>query len=407
MSLFSLDNILLDESVNSPSNVIDIDRMECLDDYTKNYSFVQEGYDFIIEMNCYYMAAEKAFFKTILESRGNDIIITESFDGFFGKIKDIIHKFIEWIKKVFKQFVVKMNSLFSSEKYIKKNSKLFAKFDSRDEFEFKGYEFTKINDVDVPKADALDAFQGDNNGEAYLDLWYDDGSQNLDMSNDSTKAARTAQTTALNNKLNKKLDELNDNVEDFYDSFRARVIGSDSKYDSSEYADELFRLFRNDYDEPTSITIDSTFVMDAYRRFDKYKDTVKSIEKTQKQIIKDYEALERHLDKMLKLNKGENNVNTLSIDTSSNTYVDTQIDVLKGNGGTGAKDGSKVYDKSTFDKMNNYMKAQSAKVNQMCAIHTQAFSAKLEAAKDCFKQDKKILYKALSQITKRSNKPNY
>ena len=51
MSLFSLDNILLDESVNSPSNVMDIDRMECLDDYTKNYSFVQEGYDFIIEMD--------------------------------------------------------------------------------------------------------------------------------------------------------------------------------------------------------------------------------------------------------------------------------------------------------------------------------------------------------------------
>ena len=43
----------------------------------------------------------------------------------------------------------------------------------------------------------------------------------------------------------------------------------------------------------------------------------------------------------------------------------------------------------------------------MCTIHTQAFSAKLEAAKDCFKQDKAILYKALQKIVKRSNKPGF
>ena len=43
----------------------------------------------------------------------------------------------------------------------------------------------------------------------------------------------------------------------------------------------------------------------------------------------------------------------------------------------------------------------------MCTIHTQAFTAKLEAAKDCFKQDKKILYKALQQVVKRSNKPGF
>ena len=56
--------------------------------------------------------------------------------------------------------------------------------------------------------------------------------------------------------------------------------------------------------------------------------------------------------------------------------------------------------------MNNYLKVQSSKVSQMCSIHTQAFSAKLEAAKDQFKQDKKIIYKALQQIVKRSNKSN-
>lgn len=107
MSLFSLDNILLDESVNSPSNVMDIDRMECLDDYTKNYSFVQEGYDFIIEMNCYYMAAEKAFFKTILESCGNDIIITESFDGFLERLKISFINLLNGLRKFLSNSLLK------------------------------------------------------------------------------------------------------------------------------------------------------------------------------------------------------------------------------------------------------------------------------------------------------------
>ena len=128
MSLFSLDNILLNES-STIDKSINIDNIGYADIELKNYSFVQEGYDFILEIGRDYMNAEKAFYTEVLGSYGDDEIITESFDGFFNKIKDIIRKFIEWIKKIFKEFVVKINSLFSSEKYIKKNQKLLNKFE--------------------------------------------------------------------------------------------------------------------------------------------------------------------------------------------------------------------------------------------------------------------------------------
>lgn len=406
MSLFSLDNILLNESNNPESININIDKIGYLDDSLKNHSFMQEGYDFILEIGKDYMNAEKTFYTNVLGSHGDDNIITESFDGFFGKIKEIIHKFIEWIKKVFKQFVLKINALFSNEKYIKKNHKLLNKFDSRDEFEFNGYEFTKINDTTVPAANALSAFEN-TSGAGYLttDNFYDNTS--LDISDDNTKSDRDIQTQNLNTKLDKKLDDLNNSLEDFYESFRGRVIGKDQKYDDSEYPDELFTFFRNDESTPSNITIDATFVSDAYRRFEKYKDVVKDIEKTQKNIIKDYENLEKYLNKLIKMNKEDNK---LSIDNSfSNSYTSAEIDILsstKTSGGSSLND-KVIYDKSSFDKMNNYLKVQSTKVNKMCSIHTQAFSAKLEAAKDCFKQDKKILYKALNQIIKRSNKENY
>ena len=113
MSLFSLDNILLNES-----STINIDNIGYMDTELKNQSFVQEGYDFILEIGRDYMNAEKTFYTEVLGSYGDNEIITESFDGFFNKIKEIINKFIEWVKKVFKQFVTKINALFNNEKYI-------------------------------------------------------------------------------------------------------------------------------------------------------------------------------------------------------------------------------------------------------------------------------------------------
>lgn len=393
MSLFSLDNILLNES-----STINIDNIGYMDTELKNQSFVQEGYDFILEIGRDYMNAEKTFYTEVLGSYGDNEIITESFDGFFNKIKEIINKFIEWIKKVFKQFVTKINALFNNEKYIKKNQKLLNKFESQDEFEFNGYEFTNIDKTNIPAANAQEAFIDETNGKGYFNNWYTKGDYNDTADPDRT--LRNGETETLNTALDNSLTTLNDNLEDFYDAFRGKVIGKDEKIDSNDYPNELFSFFRNDENTTSNITIDATYVLEAYRRFDKYKDLVKSIEKTQKDMIKDYEALEKYLDKMIKLTKSDSK-NTLSFTSvGSNKYVSGQITAL----GVTDFSAKTVYDTSTYDKMNNYLKTQSSKVSQMCTIHTQAFSAKLEAAKDQFKQDKKILYKALQQVIKRSNK---
>lgn len=412
-SLFSLDNILLNES-STINKSINIDNIGYADIELKNYSFVQEGYDFILEIGRDYMNAEKVFYTEVLGSYGDDEIITESFDGFFNKIKDIIRKFIEWIKKIFKEFVVKINSLFSSEKYIKKNQKLLNKFESQDEFEFNGYEFTYIESSNVPQANACEIFDSASNFNNGITQsltgnkgvnWnsYKTVVNNMNIEDDTTSTIRDNITTTLNNNLDTMTDELNDH-DDLLDKFRALVINkSNDKIDSSDFPNELFMIFRNGEDTPSDITIDSTYVMEAYRRFDKYKDVVKAIEKNQKAIIKDYEALEKYLDKFIKLNKEGKSQKISSDLSSSNDFVSRQINYIGGN----ELNDLQVFNTSTYDKLRNYYKKWSTIVNQMCTIHTQAFTAKLEAAKDCFKQDKKILYKALQQIVKRSNKPGF
>lgn len=424
MGLFSLDNILLENSsTTSPSSIIDIDNIGYVDKEVGSHSFIQEGYDAILEMNAYYCNAEKDFYTKVMGSYGDNHIINESFSDFFNKIKDIIKKFIEWIKKVFKEFVAKLAALVGSEKYIKKNAKLLNKFNSEDEFEFQGYKYTNIDNVSMPVAAALDAFNGEDAGQDFFKNMinkandetglnycnhsssaggYIKGSE-LAVGFDETERKRRVEVTdKINQALSNSIDSLNDSLDDYYELFRGRVLGETKKYDSKEFTDRLFEVFRDDSDSASSITIDSNFVMDAHRRFDKYKDTIKNIEKTQKDIIKDYEDLEKHLDKLIKYNKAD-----IKIDfdnSSSNSKTTAAISRL---GINSYSNGVRIYDSSTADKMQSWLKIQSSKVSQMCQIHTQAFSAKLEAAKDCFKQDKQILNKAIQQVLKRSDKEGF
>ena len=425
MGLFSLNNILLENDNTTSSSTIDIDNIGYVDNDVQRHSFVQEGYDAILEMNAFYCNAEKEFYTKVMGSYGDNGIINESFSDFFNKIKDIIKKFIEWIKKVFKEFVAKLAALVGSEKYIKKNAKLLNKFNSEDEFEFQGYKYTHIESYDgIPQAKAVDAFSGSATTNGVMDLSFADkfkGSAegdyykfgysmedrfgDLDTNTEADRVEinrRKAATEKINSDLSKKINDISDKNEDFYEEFRGIVIGkANQKFDSREFTEELFKIFRDDSDSTSSITIDSGFVNDAYRRFDKYKDVVKAIEKNKNDMVKDYEDLEKYLDKMIKYNK---DTHKLDITTSGGReYASRNLGVIDFGD---SKDGY-IYDSSTADKMQSLLKVYSARVSQMCQIHTQAFSAKLEAAKDCFKQDKQILNKAIQKILKRSDKEGF
>lgn len=433
MGLFALDNILLENDTSyahKDNYVIDIDNIGYIDKAVQEHSFIQDGYDAILEMNAMYCNAEKEFYTRILGSYGDNNIINEGFSDFFDSIKKIIKKFIEWIKKIFKEFVAKLAALVGSEKYIKKHKDLFNKFSSEDEFEFQGYKFTNVHDNDIPKSGAVEIFNssndfnkvfsddkwynsldfnsddffGDGTGKYYDDAstkktdfnkWYD-----LDDKNTTIKDARRDATNKINKALDTRIDAIKDNASDFREKFRAYVLGKsgNESYDSTEFNEALFEIFRDGESDTESITIDYNFVQDAYRRFDKYKDVTKAIEKKKNEMIKDYEDLEKHLDKFIKYNKNDHKIDYDS--SSGRSYTNTILSHID-------KNNRIIFDQSTSDKMNSLLKVYSTRVNDMCQIHTQAFTAKLEACKDCFKQDKKILNKAIQQVLKRSNKEDF
>ena len=422
MGLFSLNNILLEQdTTHSSKDVIDIDNIGYMSAAIRETSFVQEGYNAILEMNAFYCNAEKEFYHKILESCGDDYIINEGFSEFFDNIKKIINKFIEWIKKIFKEFAAKLAGLVQSEKYIKKHKDLFNKFSSEDEFEFQGYKFTHVDTSTIPLANADDVFAtgsedpSKTNNYSYLNFskyFKSDGvgtyyntvpdmtNISFDNVNDTEATRRKAATEKINKAISDDIDAITDNNEDFYEYFRGRVLGKTEKLDSKEFSDECFKIFRDDSDSTSSITIDYNFVHEAYRRFDKYKDTTKAIEKLKNDIVKDYEDLEKRHDKMIKYNKDSHKLD-ITNHVSRGSYITDNLKRID------FSNVHQLYDSSTADRMSSLLKVYSARVNQMCQIHTQAFTAKLDACKDCFKQDKQILNKAIQHILKRSNKEGF
>ena len=398
MSIFNnISNILVQEDTNS--NDINIENIHTDTDIEK-YSFMTETYDFILGYTKEYNNSLKEFYSNIMESGDNQEIITEAFDGFFAKAKEIIKKFLAFIKKIFNKFVTKLHSLFKSEKYLEKNKNEFAKFSSEDEFTIKGYEFTNLYNSDIPKGNAIDAWFNDDDTD---NSGYNLSASDINGYDPAKDKADSSQKTIVD-KINGKYEALIDKLDDWYDEFRGMVIGQKGyPISSSEYDEELKKVFRDDSTEMTDITIDSTAVSKAYQEFHNYQELVKSIEKTRKEIENNYLKLQKALETSAKKEKtGDGIFFKFSLSTISNSWAHDQManfsddDITyEKNRGSGT---NKQITNVIYNKIDMYMKAKVTQVQQMSSIHTMAFSAKLQAAKDCFVQNKSILYKALSKI---------
>lgn len=381
MSIFgNLDNILVQE--NTQSNDINISSINS-DTDIENYSFVDESYNFVLGYTKSYNEAVKEFYKNIMESEDNQEIITESFEGFFAKAKEIIKKFLAFIKKIFAKFVTKLNSLFKSEKYLEKNKNEFPKFTSEDEFTFKGYKFTLDNDI--PKSNAFSMWINNDTDLTYGGSYYAYNGVNNDT---------------VVNQIQSKYDKLTEKLEDWYDEFRGQVIGVDYEISSSEFDTELKKVFRDDYESTIDITIDSTAVQEAYQQFHNYKDSVSKIEKIKKVMEDDYSKLERALETSFKKEKeGDGYFFKFDPHKLSNEFTQREMEKFNSSEISGNNMGnSNRTTNEIYNKIDMYMKAKVTQVNQMSSIHSMAFSAKLQAAKDCFVQNKAILYKALAKI---------
>lgn len=331
--------------------------------------YVSQAFNFLIEFNTEYNDINKLFYKGILESDGNITCVQETYADFFSSIKKMIDKFLAFIKSIFDKFIEKLHSFVQSEKYLIQNKSKFSKFTNDDDFTTDGFNYTFNSDI--PLIDLTIKFDSALLG----DISKIDKASISDKETNKAKAA----VDKMHNDLRVKLES------DYYDIFRGTVIGNRGSIPESDFTNECFKIYRSGALEPEEVNVNKGYIESALERINRYKTTIQNIEETKNRIFKEYSGIRDKIDKMIKPNKTE----------SSPNY--RNISLIGFDNNSSLTDVAVSYD--TLSSIDSYLKTISNQVQEMSNIHSIAFSTKMEAVKEEYRQDKRILYQALSKCS--------
>lgn len=355
VSLSNFD-VLKFDAVEDP--LIDVTKLTTVD---FEESYFATTVNFIMENRNEYTKAKMTLYKSISEATSERVVL-ESFSDFFVKIKEIIDKFLKFLKSLAARFLTSLNKLIESESYLKKHKKDFSDFKDADKFDITGYKFTFTDNIPVPNA-ILDF-----NRDMFIDLLGDQNKIN----------ASGVQSTNV---------YLAANLENKCNEFRKNIIGADNDISISDFPDELFKVYRNGDSDTDTIEVDRLYVKNAVDRFFSYSTIKKSIDSQCKQVNDAYKRVEAQVKDIVKRN---GDLNKEAFKTNMQKATDITAVSVDGEGIMMSGD--------LMMQLDIYVKTKVDEIQKCSDIHALAFSAKLDALKDCYRQDKVTLYTALSRI---------
>ena len=349
-------NLLLERTETPLLNISNMNVNEC---------FFVTGIRFLNEFNREFDNSNKILYKAIYETQDLNVI-NESFSDFTNSVKKIINKFLEFIKSIFNRFIAQFNKIIGNDKYIIKHQDQFKKFNMDHEFNMDLFKYTI--DPNVPQLSAYDDYMSD----------ITDFKTNYDRIENGLKTDSNSNDKSYTEEILKKMykDTIDEHDESWYDNFRGKVLNMTNVGISKEdYGTELFELFRNGESVKEDTRVDSTIVFESLNTFKNYSKTISTIEKNKRTLEKEYKNIKDNISK-IKGDKIElDNDNTITL---SNEKEKNQAEL--------------------------FFKAKANQIQTMCNIHVMAFTAKLDAVKEQYKQDKDILYKAIKLIYKKGEK---
>ena len=375
-------------------------------------------------------ANHNAFMKSIAlselaayEQTGSTDVFYEAVNisGIFEKIKMFFKKVIEKIHKIFHTFIAKMSSWFSgnasfAKNYEKEVIKGWANI--KNDWEFKGYQFTHINKTVTEANTAKVTLTGygtdiakyieDGDIEKFISdhVKKDDGTETLDTDdkvndwnknhptnkkklNDTVPKTKAYEGSNSGDISDNDIKKIREDLPDIKDGMRKAIVdyidkkgdipnevNVDNKngYDQSEFTEELFKVFRNGQDSKEDFTKDKivegyggsvSAMMTYVKDFDKIKSRTESAEK---KLVKGIDDLIKKIDK-----------------AQNDKIKDSKV-----NSGNTAKNELLIQFSSLFQSI----------YSSYSECVTQAFSAMLTAQKDACTQAKEIAVKVIGQSKK-------
>lgn len=354
--------VLTMDGIDDP--LISINKLATLD---LDECYFATAVNFIKEANQNIVDAKKDLYKSISEAT-DQYVVLESFSDFFSKINDIINKFIQFIKSLVARFITHIQKLIKSDKYINSHKKEFDKFKDTDKFTMNGYTYTF--DPNIPAAAASVNF----NKDLFEDLY--NSSKDFDFSVEGINAA---------------IANMNNN--EVYDEFRGNVLQKDYDISIGEWDTELFKVFRNDDLDTSEIEVDSTLVHKTLNRFATFNSYKKQVEADQKRIQNDYENVKKQVKEIV---RGNGNLNM-------SAFIERMPQDMKANIKRNNYTNQGIITGDLMYKLDLYTKIKVDQITEFSNIHTLAFSAKLDALKESYKQDRALLYTALLKVQRTDN----
>ena len=355
-------DILKMDGIEEPS--IDINKLATLD---IEESYFIESIDFLNETNNELYKYKKELYVSLSEA-DNEYVILESFSDFFTKVKDVIEKFLKFIKTIFDKFIVYINAAIANDKFISQNKKELKKFTDADNFTFDGYDFTFMPNIPLP--DAALKFNEDLFCDIYSKIGYN-------LSADGMKTVISNISSDLDNK---------------YDEFRATVIGKPGVIYESEYDNELFKIYRCDRTDSTEIFVDKTYVNNCVKSYEQYAKLKSQLNNELSALKKSYKQIKDQVSNITK-----NNGSLSALDLTNKLPEESREKVLKNI----STDNNGFVTGDLMCQLDLYVKAKTDEIIKYTNIHTMAYSAKLDALKASYIQDKLVLYKSISEIKNR------
>ena len=325
-------------------------------------SYFLEGLNFLSQLRKEKTVQEAKLYRVMAEAGNNLWVVHEGFGDFFQWVKDFIKKVINFFKKLLAKFWVRINSLFGRDKYIENNKDQLREFGSEHEFDIKGYKFT-IKDG-VPTLDPINGIE-----DTLSRLIADAADPN---SNDKSYKI-------------KKKDSLKQAYIDFQedkdklDNVRGSILGENGPIDDSDWKDALFEKFRDGDREKITITVTSSVVTESLTNFTNYDKMKSKTEKQRDNVEKAYNRIQKKFDELAEKAK-----NLAGENVSVSDFIDDNA--------SERADEDKIFTISAFAR------DISNRLEEISNLHIMAFTAKLDAIKDRYHQDKSIIYGAFKKI---------
>jgi len=289
-------------------------------------------------------------------------VVTEAsarFDSFVGILKKIINFFKKTIIDIFSRAYTFILELFGNPKdYI-------AKY--KDQLHnMKGFDISKYTSIKYYDYTYFDTDTPDPN--LYLKF--------IENYEYSLKDLKSIANSVSKQELIASINKLEDSTEttinsDFFNNLRGEIIHSVNKnapavISAELYQEQLFSLFRGGAStfHKGEMKISSDQVAISCDRYLSYKDLSKKLKK------------------------------------EKDTIVNSADDITKKFSNIGVADFIKEYktDTEVNYALSRYIKKKIAQLSEMCNIFVMAYSAKIDAVKECAIMDKKICYKAITHL---------